>query len=399
MNAVRVLMVVRLFYPWVGGAERQAHKLAKELMDLGQDVELVTGWWFWGTPRREVIDGIPVQRNFTLWDCFGIKGLRKVGGYLYILSLLWYLWRRRADYDLIHVHGLNYHTFAAVLAARWLRKPTVTKLANSGPASDIHKMRRNQQLALSKYMTPTALRGDCYVALNATIVDELRAAGVPAHKIVELPNGVETEGLTVKTSYVLHDPARILFVGRLHPQKGLDVLLHAVHLLLREYAMDPIRLQLVGDGPLRDELGQLASELGIAEQVEFWGRTDTVLEHLPRADLFVLPSRAEGLSNALLEAMACGLPVVASRIPGNVDVVQHEQNGLLCPVDDPRALAHSIHTLLQQPALRAQLGRAARTTVENEFGLNHIANRYIGLYHSLVQEQRSLRTEPHVTLR
>ena len=162
----RVVMVVRLYHPWVGGTERQAHKLSKQLLARGCRLEVVTGWWFRGTRQREVIDTVPVFRNQTLWEFFGIRGLRKFGGYLYILTLLWYLWRCRAHYDVIHVHGLNYHTFAASIAGRRLGKPTIVKLANSGPASDIVKMREDRQLALARFMLPRALQCDLFVALN-----------------------------------------------------------------------------------------------------------------------------------------------------------------------------------------------------------------------------------------
>ena len=111
-------------------------------------------------------------RNQTLWEFFGIRGLRKFGGYLYILSLLWYLWRCRAHYDVIHVHGLNYHTFAASIAGRRLGKRTIVKLANSGPASDIVKMREDRQLALARFMLPRALQCDLFVALNEKVVAE-----------------------------------------------------------------------------------------------------------------------------------------------------------------------------------------------------------------------------------
>lgn len=385
---LRVLMVVRLFYPWVGGAERQAHKLAKRLVERGVSVELVTGWWFWGTPQCEVLDGISIYRNLTLWEFFGIRGLRKFGGYLYILTLLWHLWRRRDAYDLIHVHGLNYHTFAAVLAGQRLNRKVITKLANSGSASDIRKMQQDKQLALSRFMVPTALQSDCFVALNRTIVDELAAAGVPLHRIVSLPNGVACTDLDVKQDYALHTPVRMVFVGRLHPQKGLDTLLRAVQRLLQERSTLDLRLQLLGDGPLRADLAHLAEQLQITRYVEFWGERDDVLAHLPRADLFVLPSRAEGISNALLEAMACGLPVIVSQIPGNVELVQHERSGLLFPVDNERALAEELLTLIERPALRARLGRAARATVENEYSLDSVAARYVALYRRLLGDER-----------
>jgi glycosyltransferase involved in cell wall biosynthesis/Ser/Thr protein kinase RdoA (MazF antagonist) len=375
----RVFMVVRLFYPWIGGTERQAHKLALQLKEQGVPVEIVTGWWFRGTPRRETLDGVPVYRNFTLWQFFGIKGLRKFGGYLYILTLILYLWRRRADYDVIHVHGLNYHTFAANLAGRWFNRPTIAKLANSGQASDVLKMRHDRQLALARYMLPVALQCDRFVAINETIVDELVAAGVSPERIVSFGNGVEIGDIEPRTDYSLGDPPRLLYVGRLHPQKGLDVLLQALRLLNDDPARQ-LQLRLLGDGPARGELTALADQLDLNEQVTFCGQSDQVLEELAAADVFVLPSRAEGLSNALLEAMAAGVPAVVSDIPGNVDVVEHEKNGLLFRVDDPQALTDCLASLLDQEELRRRLGRAARQTVEARFSLETVARHYVKLY-------------------
>lgn len=384
----RVMMVARLFYPWIGGAERQAHKLAQMMVEKGTAVAIVTGWWFRGTPQQEVLDNVPVYRNQTLWEFFGIKGLRKFGGYLYIASLIWHLWRRRDKYDVIHVHGLNYHTFAAVLAGRWFKRKVICKLANSGEGSDILKMRRNQQLALSRYMLPTALQCDRFVALNKKVVQELTAVHVPSQHIIELPNGVETDAITARVSYELHEPARIVFVGRLHPQKGLDTLLQACQQLRQQYK-GGLQLQLLGEGPLREELVLLAEKLEISDIVHFMGQTDQVMSYLQQADIFVLPSRAEGISNALLEAMAAGLPAVASRIPGNVDVVEHEKNGLLFTVDDPDSLASSLLTVLTQPDYRERLGRNARQRVVEHYSLSYVADGYIALYKNLLADGKT----------
>lgn len=388
MKPIRVLMLVRLFHPWIGGTERQALKLSQALAEKGVDVQIVTGWWFRGTPQREVVEGIPVFRNLTLWEMFGIKGLRKFGGYLYILTLLLYLWRRRAAYDVIHVHGLSYHTFAAVLAGRWFGRKTLTKLANSGPASDIFKMRIGQQLAFSHYMLPTALGSDRFVALTGTIVEELINAGVPAVHISELVNGVEHDRIAARSNYALHHPPRLIYVGRLHEQKGVDVLLQAFGQLIERDLAQGACLKIVGDGPLRNALVSLAEDLNISHRVEFFGETNCVLEQLYQADIFVLPSRAEGISNALLEAMACGLPVVVSEVPGNADVVQDEENGLVFTTEDPNSLAQALSLLLEQSDLRQQLGRMARQTVEERYSLNFVADRYIAMYQELLSTGR-----------
>lgn len=382
----RVLMVIRLFSPWVGGTQTQALRLAGALRDRGVDVRFVTGRWFRGTPREETIDGIPVFRNHTLWEGFGIRGTRKLGGYLYLLTLWWHLWRRRDTYDVIHVHGLSYHTFAAAVAGGRLGKPTVTKLANSGRASDILKMRSDQHLALSRWMLPAALRCDRFVALTETVQRELEEAGVSAARITRIPNGIEPGPAIERPITDLPRSGRIVFVGRLHPQKGVDSLLRATALLRARRPGSDVRLDVVGDGPLRDELTVLSRELGIAEVVRFLGDRDDVSAILDRADVFALPSRAEGISNALLEAMAAGMPVVATAIPGNTDVVTNGHDGLLVAVDDPPSIAAAIERLMDDRELRARLGRAARRTIGSRFAIDMVADRYLALYRELLSD-------------
>ncbi len=390
LKAARVVMVARLFHPWIGGTERQAHKLALKLLEKQTPVEIVTGWWFRGTSRTEIINGVSVFRNFTFWEFLGIKGLRKFGGYIYILSLLLYLWRRRDDYDIIHVHGLNYHTFTAVLAGRWFKKKVISKLANSARASDIENMRQDKQLAFSKYMLPIALKCDRFIALNSTVTQELKMVGVPNQKIIPLPNGVEVDGIVPKSNYLLQDPIRLIYVGRLHQQKGLDTLLNAISCL----SIDSLSLQLLGDGPIKMDLMDLVEKLGISEKVSFLGESDRVNEFLEQADIFVLPSRAEGLSNALLEAMTYGLPVLVSDVPGNRDVIEHGKNGLLFSVDDFNSLAKNLRLMLNKLDLREKLGGKARETIEKHYSMGFVADQYAGLYQDLLTDSKQLNLSP-----
>jgi glycosyltransferase involved in cell wall biosynthesis len=380
-GGARVLMLVRLFHPWIGGTERQAHELARALVRTGAEVQVVTGRWFRGTSSHETIDDVPVTRNFTLWEFLGIRGLRKFGGYLYMCTLLWHLWRRRATYDVIHVHGLNYHTAVAVVAGRWFGKPVLAKLANSGAASDITRMRQGRQLAGSGALLSTALACDRFVALNPAVVAELTAAGVPRSRIVEIPNGVEVPA-DLPTREELHVPPCVLYVGRLHEQKGLDVLLRAFAQLEAEEVPDPV-LRLVGEGPAEQQLRELAGELGIEDRVDLVGRRDDVDPLLREADVFVLPSHVEGLSNSLLEAMAVALPVVASDIPGNRVVVRHGHNGLLVPPGDVPALAASLARLLRDRQGRRAMGTAARRTILPRYGIERVAGQYLDLYRIL----------------
>jgi glycosyltransferase involved in cell wall biosynthesis len=112
--------------------------------------------------------------------------------------------------------------------------------------------------------------------------------------------------------------------------------------------------------------------------------TDQVFEYLQGADVFILPSRAEGLSNALLEAMTCGLPVVVSNIPANVNVTEHNKNGLVFTAGDANSLAGAVSLLLEESGLRERLGKAARQTIENRYSLDFIADCYVSLYRDVL---------------
>jgi glycosyltransferase involved in cell wall biosynthesis len=381
-RAPRVMMVVRQFYPWVGGAERQAEQLAATLRQAGVEARVVTGWWWRNTARREMVRGVPVFRNFTLWNMLDIHGLRKFAGYIYLLSLFWYLWRERKGYDLIHVHLLSYPAWAAVLAGRLLGKPVIIKVANSGTQSDLLRMRKADLLPGQRQMLPLTLKADRLVALSAESMQELRAAGVPAARIVRIPNGVVIPPATLRAR--MPGELALVFAGRLVPSKGVAVLLNALAQARQARPALRWRLSILGGGPLRAELKALALQLGLDEIVTFMGAVDDVPAHLAQADVFVLPSQAEGLSNALLEAMARGLACVASDVGGNREAIQPGASGLLAAPNDAAALAAALVQLADDPGLRERLGRQARQQVEAEFGLDDIARRYQELYASLL---------------
>ncbi len=375
-------MVVRLFHPWVGGMERQALALAVALSRRGIDVRIVTGRWFPGTSRREVIEGVPVIRHSTLWEGFGIRGLRRLGGVIYMLSLARYLYSQRSHYDIIHVHGLSYHAFVASALGRRLGKPVIVKLANSGMASDIEKMKSGQHLPLTRLMLPTALSCDRLVVLNELITTELEKAGVEPARLVRIPNGVVVSD---NSQSAPGEGFQILFLGRLHPQKGLDVLLEALKRAM-SIRQDSLRLVLAGDGPERGRLEKLAADLGVGAEVEFLGTVDDPRRQLARADLLVLPSYAEGLSNVLLEAMASGVPVVASDIEANRSLIEDGVSGRLFAVGDPDDLARILVELADDPAAREDLGRRARAVVEAHYTIQQVASRYEELYGELMSE-------------
>ncbi len=233
-----------------------------------------------------------------------------------------------------------------------------------------------------------------YVPMSQDIARWLeRDVGVPADRIRQLYSGVDVErfrpgGPRATDAVGAEEGAgagrgpTLGTIGRLDPVKNQEALLEAFARLRQRHA--GLRLVIVGDGPLRGHLQSRAQSLGVAGDVTFTGsRTDTP-ELLRGFDVFVLPSVNEGISNTILEAMACGVPVVASGVGGNPELVVDGVCGSLYDPADPQGLQQAILPYLGDPALRERQGRAARERVVQNFSLDSMVGRYLALYDELL---------------
>ena len=196
-------------------------------------------------------------------------------------------------------------------------------------------------------------------------------------KIFVVPNGVDTE--LFKPASV-KDSNLITWVGRLVPEKGLVHLFKAMRMVFEEHG--DARFVLVGDGPLRTELMNLAKKFGLGGRVDFVGSVGRVevAGLLSRTSIFVFPSLREGLPLSVLEAMACGVPVVGSDIPGVNDVVKHGENGFLVLPRDSKALAEGVLALLDDGRLRRRFGEEARKVIVDNYGWDIVLNKVEKVY-------------------
>jgi glycosyltransferase involved in cell wall biosynthesis len=208
---------------------------------------------------------------------------------------------------------------------------------------------------------------------------------IPPARVVFVPNGVDTRryrpggrGEACQSLAFPRHIRHVAFAGRLVAEKGLTTLLRAWRDVVDRTG--EVHLHIVGDGPLRRELEAESCALGIGDSVTFHGEQRDVSVFLRAADCFVLPSTIEGMSNALLEAMACGLPLVATHIPGTSALVENGCHGILVPAGDAAALACAIVGVLTDPVRAEALGRQARRRVEDHFGIDRVADRYKWLY-------------------
>ena len=237
-----------------------------------------------------------------------------------------------------------------------------------------------------------------YVAVSRDLSDWLTSTvGVPPMRVAQIYNGVDTVRFQPRGARCMagsppgffgSDSVVIGTVGRMQTVKDQLTLVRAfLHLrCVVPGAQDVLRLVMVGDGPLYQESLQLLREGGAEAYAWLPGARSDVPEMLHTLDVFVLPSLAEGISNTILEAMASGLPVVATRVGGNVELVEEGQTGYLVPPRDPSAMAEAIGRYLENRALLVSHGLAARKRVESEFSLDAMVNRYLGVYDSVLAE-------------
>jgi len=268
--------------------------------------------------------------------------------------------------------------------------PVVLRPEGPGETGDVAWQRR---ALAGSYIRRRCRTADAFVAISERIRNELVEAGYPPERIYLIPNGVELpqrcagdgpERSEVRAEYGLGpDRPLVLFLGRLSPEKGLEVLLDAWTRVKRD--VPAAALLIVGSGPAAKRLKRRAAELS---DVLFAGQRPDPERFLLAADLFVLPSLEEGLSIALLEAMAYGLPVVATDIAGNREVIEPGRHGLLVRPGRPEALAEAIAVQLKARTIAAGMARAARERVAAEYSIERMAERHVLLFETLIGAKR-----------
>ncbi|MEA4907918.1 MAG: glycosyltransferase family 4 protein [Chloroflexi bacterium] len=377
---LRVVMVIQAYAPLVGGAERQLGEVAPLLQAKGIDVQILTRRRD-DLPDYEIIDGIPVHR-------LPARPPKPLAAAQFILSGMNKI--RVLRPDVIHAFDMLSPTTIAVLSKMAFHIPAVTKVLLSGPNHG--EMAYFNRTALGRQRLKVIRSEiDAFVTISAEIDAELHTAGIPKKARVYIPNGVDTqrfkpldcagEKQKLRHELGLPDGRLVLFVGRLEEQKRVDQLLAIWPTL---YATHPdAHLLVIGSGSEEEPLKQLAGN-----GIHFLGVKEDVTAYLQAVDVFVLPSAAEGLSNALLEALSSGLAAVATDVGGNSEVVLDGRTGLLVPPDDPEALLAALVRLLEDPQACRQLGARAREHILTNYSLATTVNCLADLYFSLAQQYR-----------
>jgi glycosyltransferase involved in cell wall biosynthesis len=375
---VKILELTQRYPPAIGGVERHVERLTQELTRAGHRVEVVTTDLGRDRPFARVRirppeTSIPVRRHIALPLLPAPHGLGIVAPGMFLDAL-------STEADAVHAHAFGYPpTWAGLLRHRLQRTPLVitahSDTGTGGWASRVY----------ARSLTRATLRpADRVVALTELERGRLQSLGVDPERLAVIPNGIDLAEFPTARAAASHDrPFVFLYIGRLYPeQKGLATLIEAFASLPRQPGA---QLRLVGEdwGGL-SIVRDLARTRGVGDSVVTTGTLSRseLLRELARADVLVLPSRFEPFGIVLLEAMAAGLPIVASRVGGIPEIVLDGETGLLVPPDRPAALATALQQLRNDPALGRQLGAAGRRRVE-QFSWERIAPKFLALFEEL----------------
>lgn len=265
--------------------------------------------------------------------------------------------------------------------------PVGARIIVSERCVDVWKSRWQRQL--DRRLIP---RTDAMTANSQSVADFYSALGVPQHLITVIPNGIpaltgELDRDYLRRELKLSDDERVIgYVGRLAKQKRLEDVLWAFQLLRQ--VVRPCRLVLIGDGPERDQLATMAKNLDCRQHLIFAGHRPDAYRLMQGLDAFCLASEFEGMSNSLMEAMSLGLPVIASDIAANRELVLHEEDGLLFPVGKAPELTKGLKRIMEDRSLAGSLGNAARRKMEHCHSVKGMVESHLRLYEQLLVGQR-----------
>lgn len=395
MTAPRICLFTETYHPVVGGGETQAKALAEGLVANGFDVIVLTRRSDASFKKVERLGQVAVYRVPPV----GREHLKKWG---LMLTGFVALVRLRRQYDVLFVSGFRVIGVPAVVVSRLFGKSCFLKADSPGEMSGdffapgMARIGLNANSALFRLFI--AIRNRIlrlvtgFVAISTEIVNELTAHGVAPSKIAFIPNGVDMEVFHPVSSHTKEalrkrlalplDATFVTYTGRLVSYKGLPFLLKVWKRLRQE--RNGIRLLLIGAGSLdihncEQELRDFVEDNDLHDSVLFAGEVRNVSQYLQASDVFVFLTEREAFGIALIEAMACGLPVISTSVGGVKDILEHRSNGLVVQPGDFQQLLRALHTLITDSFLSSRLGEAAWRTVQNRYSTEVVTREYVEL--------------------
>lgn len=409
---VSIAMFLPFYSPLpIGGSEIQAKRLAKSLMENGVKICFIT--LNTGTlPSYEILDGIPVYRFQTLKGMITrLVNYKPVAAnfndnpvifdYSYLnetdllyapskltfkqilleadifVGALFYFWKRRKEYNIIQINTVAVYAVIAALIGKILNKSVIIK------DSTMDGVQKMLFTPFPNYFRRFITQNCTFVAMTKAIEGNFLKANIPQKKITRIPNGIVVENTFSRGKKFEY---KCLFVGNLtqQPAKGVDILIKAWRKI--NSAFPQARLTIVGDGNISAYKNYI-NELGLSDSIIFTGKSNPEEYYLSN-DIFILPSRREGMSNALMEAMQHKMTIIATDISGNQDLITNHYNGILINPNDVNNLVTAIIYSFTHQIEISQFGDKAYLTITDQCNMEKISKSYNDLYSQIIKKNQ-----------
>lgn len=379
-------MMVTFLEEAFGGVEVLVMRTAKAMAAQGENISIITCYFIDTAPKsdrfrfKKSLDGI------TIYRIPAFHGYTVLNIFLYIAGSFVVLLPALRKITILHAFQVYSSGVVACLLKNILKLRVIVQDIGGGDTGDVAELKR---MPVSRFFVNLMKKADLYISPSAQITKELVGVGFISDKIKEIPHGVNTDIFKpfndkdrVKRGLFNSGIKNVTFVGRLALEKRPLFLLETWGFIIKEYPH--AQLLIVGRGYLEDELKKYCREKGLESSIKFMGVVGDVLPYYGSTDVFVLPSSSEGVSIALLEAMSCGLAVVASNIPGNAEIIQNGKNGLLFDVENRLDCAQKIVLLLKDEQLAARLKNEARRVVVEQYSSDIMIKSFIEIYRKIL---------------
>ena len=372
-------MLTSLPFPPEEGIGNYVLSMSKQLLRRGHSVTVITR----GSGleiQEDLVEGVRVMRAPYL-------PLYPFHVHIHGLLLRRLLKNSESQFDILHVHSplaptvrttlpivTTIHT-PMIVDSRYVRTVDFRSTASKAIGALVSFQLERSLMNHSRLVT----------TVSDSVAGQLEEYGLRKEDVVVVGNGVDTN--TFKPIARKTGRKYVLYTGRLSYRKGLFDLTRCARYVCREH--DDVRFVITGKGPLLRKLQKSVKDFGIQDRVHFIGHVskEELVRLLQNATVFAFPSHYEGLPTSLLEAMACGLPIVATEVSGNKDLIRDRRNGILVPSQNPQEMARGISRLLCNQDESERLGKEARRTVEENYTWEKIAERMLGCYEKVVHLQ------------
>ncbi len=373
-------MLIATFFPLVGGSEKQALGLSRALVARGLKVKVLTRK-VKGTVAYQNMSGVSVRRLRIIG-----KGL--IDSIFFMIAGFFYILKHSGEYEVIHVHLASSPAIAAIIAGKLTGKRVIIKLGGGKGVDEISLSEKtfSGRLKLKFF----AFTKPILLVMNDDVLSWLKTSSLKNLELIKFRNGVDTgkyapllyqEKIKAKNKLGFENKQIFLFVGRLSYEKRIKEFVEIWDELMREENIfQKAQFIIVGAGPQEKEIREAVKVFGLGDSLILTGAKEDLLPYYNASDVFILPSVSEGLSNSMLEAMSCGLAIMASGVGGAKEAVSEGVNGFLFDPFDKRKIKFHINKFLNEEKLALRMGEKSREAVVKKYSMAKVVNELLEIY-------------------